>query len=190
MPARSYIALTYLRAQTMNQSTKTFHVKVVIPKSKRKSRDELNAQARNRKRQKKHSGHRSGFRTQASAESKKSSVQIEKDPRIGSKIAVPLLIENKVETATKRVLATTPQLSLEEELSLLENDERLDKLLDRLDNDEILSKDDQAYVELTLGRIDVLMGALGIDFDDEKAQEDKQEDVLQLLQSANSKNIF
>lgn len=78
-------------------------------------------------------------------------------------------------------------------MSKLENDERLDALLDKLDNDEVLSKEDQAYVDSTLDRIDTLMEKLGIelgdDEDDEKPEE-KQEDILQLLKRGNPKDAF
>lgn len=86
-----------------------------------------------------------------------------------------------------------PRLTPEEELAKLENDERLDALLDRLDNDEVLNKEDQAYVDLTLDRIDALMEQLGIelgDDEDDVEREEKQEDILQLLKRGNPKDTF
>lgn len=86
-----------------------------------------------------------------------------------------------------------PRLTPEEELAKLENDERLDALLDRLDNDEVLNKEDQAYVDLTLDRIDALMEQLGIelgDDEDDVEREEKQEDILQLLKRGNPKIHF
>ncbi|EEQ12830.1 hypothetical protein yfred0001_44710 [Yersinia frederiksenii ATCC 33641] len=121
----------------------------------------------------------------------------EKDPRIGSKVPVPLVIDSKVKAkpTTKLVakVEAKPRLTPEEELTKLENDERLDALLDRLDNDEVLSKEDQAYVDLTLDRIDALMEQLGIelgDDEDDEEKEEKQEDILKLLKSGNPKDEF
>ncbi len=85
------------------------------------------------------------------------------------------------------------RLTPEEELAKLLNDERLDALLDRLDNDEVLNKEDQAYVDLTLDRIDALMEQLGIelgDDEDDVEREEKQEDILQLLKRGNPKDTF
>ena len=81
--------------------------------------------------------------------------------------------------------------ALEDEVAGLK--QRLDALLDRLDNDEVLSKEDQAYVDLTLDRIDALMEQLGIelgDDEDDEAPEEKQEDILQLLKRGNPKDTF
>ncbi|ANI29799.1 GTPase activator [Yersinia entomophaga] len=174
----------------MNQPTKAPRGKTATPKRNKKTRVELDLEARERKRQKRHSGNRSGARTNVEANNKKGQTQVqEKDPRIGSKVPVPLVVEGKVKAkpAAPKPVAK-PRLTPEEELAKLENDERLDALLDRLDNDEVLSKEDQAYVDLTLDRIDALMEQLGIelgdDEDDEKPEE-KQEDILQLLKRGN-----
>lgn len=168
------------------------------PKRRRKTRDELDAEARDRKRQKKHSGNHSGARTNVEGSNKKGHSQTqEKDPRVGSKVPVPLVIESQVKAKSmpkpveKNVVK--PRLTPEEELAKLENDERLDALLDRLDNDEVLNKEDQAYVDLTLDRIDALMEQLGIelgDDEDDVEREEKQEDILQLLKRGNPKDTF
>lgn len=167
------------------------------PKRHKKTRVELDIEARERKRQKRHSGNRSGARTNVEGGNKKGQTQTqEKDPRIGSKVPVPLVMDSKVKAkpATKPVakVETKPRLTPEEELTKLENDERLDALLDRLDNDEVLSKEDQAYVDLTLDRIDALMEQLGIELGDEddEEKEEKQEDILKLLKSGNPKDAF
>ncbi|CFR12619.1 GTPase activator [Yersinia frederiksenii] len=168
------------------------------PKRHKKTRVELDIEARERKRQKRHSGNRSGARTNLEGSNKKGQAQTqEKDPRIGSKVPVPLVIDSKVKAkpTTKPVVKVEakPRLTPEEELTKLENDERLDALLDRLDNDEVLSKEDQAYVDLTLDRIDALMEQLGIelgDDEDDEEKEEKQEDILKLLKSGNPKDEF
>lgn len=106
---------------------------------------------------------------------------------------VPLVVESKVKAKLMTKPVVKLRLTPEEELAKLENDERLDALLDRLDNDEVLGKEDQAYVDLTLDRIDALMEQLGIELgDDEDGEkpEEKQEDILQLLKRGSSKDDF
>jgi len=169
------------------------------PKRKRKSRDELNNEARALKREKKRRGNAAGSRTQVESESKKSgSGSKNKDPRIGSKVPVPLVLTAVVEPVkAKPVKAAKPQekpvakpkVTPEQELDLLENDERLNTLLDRLDAGETLGKDDQNYLEKTLDRIDALMVELGIELGDEDdEEEEKQEDIFRLLKGGNGKD--
>ena len=82
-------------------------------------------------------------------------------------------------------------MSPQEELTLLENDQRLDALLDLIDDGKALSAEDQAYVDQTLDRIDVLMELLGIELgDDEDDEEEKNEDMMQLLKRGNPTDGF
>lgn len=81
----------------------------------------------------------------------------------------------------KKVAHLTP----EEELAALENDERLDALLDRLENGETLKAEDQAWVDQTLDRIDVLMEKLGIALDDNVDDEKAEENMYRLLKGGN-----
>jgi ribosome assembly protein YihI (activator of Der GTPase) len=71
-------------------------------------------------------------------------------------------------------------LTPEEELAKLENDERLDALLDRLENGETLSAEDQGWLDASLDRIDELMEQLGIVMDDAE-DEQAEEDMYRLL---------
>lgn len=165
------------------------------PKSKKKSRVELDQEARERKRLKKRRGHASGSRTQVESANQKNKAGVQpKDPRIGSKVPVALVVEANVKVKPQpKPKAEKPRLSPEDELTKLENDERLDALLDRLDEGATLSAEDQAYVDQTLDRIDALMEKLGIelgDEDDEEEQEEKQEDILKLLKGGNPKDVF
>ncbi|MFI8418433.1 Der GTPase-activating protein YihI [Serratia sp. NPDC078593] len=179
----------------MNQSSKAPRGKAATSKSKKKSRVELDQEARERKRLKKRRGLASGSRTQVeNGKQKNQSSSDVKDPRIGSKTPVPLLVESKAKAKpqTKPKAEAKPRLSPEEELAKLENDERLDALLDRIEDGETLSADDQAYVDQTLDRIDALMEQLGIELgdDEDDIEEEKQEDILKLLKSGNPKDVF
>ncbi|MCE1695296.1 GTPase-activating protein, partial [Enterobacter hormaechei] len=106
----------------------------------------------------------------------------EKDPRIGSKVSVPLIVGEKA-TAVKPAVKPAaeqqkPRLSPQEELAMLENDERLDDLLARLEQGEKLSQEDNDYVDNMLDRIDTLMEKLGINLEEEDSEEERQEDIM------------
>ncbi|MFV9671350.1 Der GTPase-activating protein YihI [Pantoea graminicola] len=170
----------------MKQPARAAHGKPA-GKAKRKSRDEINNEARDRKRDKKHRGHASGSRANPAAPANSSGRQSDsaKDPRIGSKKPVALIADGKT-TATKpkksveKPAAKKVRLTPEEELAKLENDERLDALLDRLENGETLSAEDQGWLDASLDRIDELMEQLGIVMDDD--EDDKaEEDMYRLL---------
>lgn len=154
------------------------------PASKtRKTRAELNAEGRERKRQKKHRGNPAGNRQQEVATGKQTANSELKDPRIGSKKPIPLIVGETTKIAKKKPASVKPEptrLTPEQELDNLENDARLDELLSRLENGEKLTAEEQAYTEKTLDRIDALMAELGIEFEDDD-DEEKTEDIMQLL---------
>ncbi|RYM67522.1 Der GTPase-activating protein YihI [Serratia liquefaciens] len=165
-------------------------------KTKKKSRVELDQEARERKRLKKRRGLASGSRTQVESANQKNKADAQtKDPRIGSKVPVALVVEAKpkAKPQPKPKAEAKPRLSPEEELAKLENDERLDALLDRIDDGETLSAEDQSYVDQTLDRIDALMEQLGIelgDDEDDEEEEEKKEDILKLLKGGNPKDVI
>ncbi|GKW24391.1 Der GTPase-activating protein YihI [Pectobacterium carotovorum subsp. carotovorum] len=186
----------------MNRPVKGAADKAEKPKVKRKSREELEREARERKKDKKHRGNASGSRTQEKASTDPRSGQRKvADPRIGSKKPVQLGVldsaiakpkpksKPKPPEPVEKVVAAKPTMSPEEELEMLENDARLDTLLDRLDSGETLSAKDQSWVDETLDRIDILMEELGIELGDDD-EEEQQEDMLQLLKRNNPKDAF
>lgn len=149
---------------------------------KRKSREELTLQSRERKRQKKHRGHVAGARNNHAVATEKELTNHPKahNPSLGSRKAIPLLPDN-ISVATLPTEVTV-QLSAQQELDQLENDTRLDALLERIEQGEILTVDEQTYVNTTLDRIDILMSKLGITLEEESEEiEQKEEDMLQLL---------
>ena len=157
-------------------------------KSGRKSREELNQEARDRKRQKKHRGHAAGSRATggdtASAGKKQGQQQ---DPRIGSNKPIPLgVTENAPAIKQHKPKSEKPMLSPQAELELLENDERLDALLERLEEGGTLNAEEQSWVDAKLDRIDELMQQLGLSYDDEdEEEEERQEDMMRLLKGGN-----
>ncbi|HHG9608549.1 TPA: Der GTPase-activating protein YihI [Klebsiella pneumoniae] len=158
-------------------------------KSGRKSREELNQEARDRKRQKKHRGHAAGSRANggdaASAGKKQRQAQ---DPRVGSKKPIPLGVSESSAPAPNqhKPKSEKPMLSPQAELELLENDERLDALLERLEEGGTLNAEEQSWVDAKLDRIDELMQQLGLSYDDEdEEEEERQEDMMRLLKGGN-----
>lgn len=171
----------------MKQPVRGASGKPVTSKTKRKSREELNEAARDRKRDKKHRGNASGSRANPAVSAGKSGQGNKaKDPRIGSKKPIPLIADGATSSAPVKKAVKPPvekkvRLSPEEELAQLENSERLDALLDRMENGETLSAEEQAWLDETLDRIDELMEQLGIDMDDEAEDEQAEEDMYRLL---------
>jgi len=155
-------------------------------KARRKTREELNQEARDRKRDKKHRGHAAGSRA-SGGDSSGASAKKQKDPRIGSKTPVPLGVTNAPVTRQHKPKSEKPMLSPQAELDLLENDERLDALLERLEEGETLNAEEQSWVDAKLDRIDELMQKLGLSYDDEEEEEEeeKQEDMMRLLKGGN-----
>ncbi|NDL64714.1 Der GTPase-activating protein YihI [Acerihabitans arboris] len=169
----------------MNPSAKGGRGKPAIAKNKRKSREELNTEGRARQRQKKRRGLASGSRAQegnkAGGRNAQSGIV---DRRIGSKKPVPLIADAatvKKPVAPEIYIPTTTAILPEVELENLENDERLDELLQKLEQGKELAAPEQAYVDKTLDRIDELMTLLGIEIEDDEEEDVKNEDMLQLL---------
>lgn len=177
----------------MNPSARGGRGKPTDAKKKRKSREELNVEARDRKRQKKRRGLASGSRSQEGNKAgSRNSQSAPQDSRIGSKKPVPLVAGSAVSQAVVRAeVEPLPRFTPEQELKMLENDDQLDALLYKLEQDEVLSVSEQAYVDETLDRIDALMTELGIEMDDDEDDEPaKQEDILQLLKRGQNKDRF
>ncbi|MBJ3816044.1 Der GTPase-activating protein YihI [Shimwellia pseudoproteus] len=148
----------------------------------RKTREELDQEGRERKRQKKHRGHSAGSRAQGSSQNggKNTSQQ---DPRIGSKKPIALGITDAPVKPQHKPKSEKPMLTPQAELELLENDERLDALLERMEEGETLSQQDRDWVDQKLDRIDALMQQLGLSYDDDESEEEEeaQEDMMRLL---------
>lgn len=153
-------------------------------KAHRKTRQELNEEARDRKRDKKHRGHAPGSRATGAGDknAKENRGAPKKDPRIGSKKPVPLSAGEAPVKKQPQPKSEKPMLSPQAELEMLETDDRLDALLERLEAGETLSAEDQSWVDEKLDRIDELMQQLGLSYeDDESDEEEPQEDMMRLL---------
>ena len=153
-------------------------------KQRRKTREELNQEARDRKRDKKHRGHAPGSRASGSDGASGSNKQKQqKDPRIGSKKPIALGVTDAPVVKQHKPKSEKPMLSPQAELDMLETDERLDALLERLEEGETLTAEEQTWVDAKLDRIDELMQQLGLSYDDdeEEEEEEEKEDMMRLL---------
>ena len=159
---------------------------------KRKETSSTAQEARDRKRKAKLKGNKAGARN--IVESKQTQQQNAKkaanDKRTGSKKAISLTgkAEVKVEQPkkvlqpkAKMVKDTTPnKLSPEKELHNIENDQRLNDLLEQLDNNEAVSQEDSSWVDKQMTRHQQLMKQLGW------LDDDGEEDLIQQFESASS----
>ncbi|CAK9886893.1 MAG: Der GTPase-activating protein YihI [Candidatus Erwinia impunctatus] len=170
----------------MKQPTRVSDRKTGQPAKKRQSREEMNAESRARKRDKKHRGNASGSRSNPQvAAPKHGGSKKTADSRIGSKKPIPLVgvtaEQSSSLTPAHPPSVKPPVLLPEQELAALESNPRLDSLLDSLEAGETLSADDQAWLDQTLDRIDVLMETLGIALDDDEDDREAEEDMYRLL---------
>ncbi|MCX8581064.1 MULTISPECIES: Der GTPase-activating protein YihI [unclassified Gilliamella] len=151
----------------------------MLKNKSKKTRQEINEESRELKRKRKHKGLPSGSRFNGKQNNKKTS-NIIKDPRIGSKKPISL-----VQTDDPIIKVNQPKkvkLTPEQELDQLENDTKLDHLLDLVEQGKTLTNEQQSYLDNKLDRIDQLMKQLGYednDFDDEL--EEPKEDIVSLL---------
>ena len=147
------------------------------PRSGRQAtRYELDAKAREEKKKRKHKGLASGSRHSAvNAKAENQALEM-KDPRIGSRKKVPLIVEfvNKPEKGQRIPIPQTESkapLDPMIELTQLENNECLNHLLDQLEEGKQLSLKDQQFVDECLTRVAQLMEELGIVEDEENAED-------------------
>lgn len=82
------------------------------------------------------------------------------DARLGSKKPIPL---EPIKTAAKDTEALSPQQQLQQ----LENDPRLQQLMEKDERGEILTAEEQRYVDEQSTRYEQLAAQLGIELDDD-----------------------
>jgi ribosome assembly protein YihI (activator of Der GTPase) len=122
-----------------------------------RNRTESDVEGRLRKKEKKRKGLKTGGRNSEAKQNKQQTAGLKRDPRLGSKKKIPLVVE-----AVKKPTKAERRVNAEQELEMLENDAQLNVLLDRLDNGESLGAGLQKYVDEKLARIEILMKQLGL----------------------------
>ncbi|MGL6315255.1 Der GTPase-activating protein YihI [Vibrio sp. WXL103] len=142
-----------------------------------RNRTQSDVEGRERKRLKKRKGLKTGTRnSEAKAEKALGTGQM-RDPRLGSKKKIPLIVE-----APKKLTKSERKVSAQQELAAIENDAQLLVLLERLENGEKLGAGLQKFVDQKLDRMEVLMKQLGIY--DQLEEDDSEEDELDIEQEA------
>ncbi|TEW52769.1 Der GTPase-activating protein YihI [Psychromonas algicola] len=172
------------------------------------SRKETSTQAqmaRDKKRKDKLKGNKAGNRNAIETKqgAQQSQRQAKNDKRIGSKKPVALVVNEKPQQAAKpkvlmqpkaKVIKTTAiepktavaeaptvqKLSPEKEIAAIENDQRLNDLLEQMETDVPLTKEEQKWADKQMQRHQELMKELGW-LDDEG-----EEDLLQQFEDASS----
>jgi len=134
-----------------------------------RNRTESDVEGRLRKKDKKRKGLKTGGRNSEAKTQKQQTVGQKRDPRLGSKKKIPLVVE-----AVKKPSKAERRINAEKELEMLENDAQLNVLLDRLDNGDSLGAGLQKYVDEKLARIEVLMKQLGIYEEPEEELEEEE----------------
>ncbi|MGB0894397.1 MAG: Der GTPase-activating protein YihI [Parashewanella sp.] len=114
---------------------------------------------------KKDSGKKSGSRHDETLLVKQSqgtgAIQAKKDPRHGSKKPVALTVET-AKSIQKAAKPKQPKLTDEQQLIKLEEDPRLNQLLDMLEEGRELNSNDQQWLDKQLDVIESLMDKLGL----------------------------
>ncbi|MBV2130388.1 Der GTPase-activating protein YihI [Arsukibacterium indicum] len=103
-----------------------------------------------------------------------------KDPRTGSKKPIALVAEPPVAPQIKPDLlpkarltkATVPGLSAAEELAMIENDAQLQQLLERVENNEVLTGKEAKYFNTKTARLEQLLEQLGLAGQADSAEDD------------------
>lgn len=132
----------------------------------RKENRETAEQGRERKRKARRKGLAPGSRHNQGGEGGGGATRVERDPRLGSRKPVAL-VPGEDKAAVARVRVAKPEaLTPEQELERLENDERLNTLLDRVEAGDKLDREDAAWLDRTLARHQQLLEQLGL-LDDE-----------------------
>jgi ribosome assembly protein YihI (activator of Der GTPase) len=158
----------------------------------RKETSSTAQEARDRKRKAKLKGNKAGARNllESKQTQQKNAKRVANDKRTGSKKAISLTGKEPVKVEppkaplqpkAKMVKDTVAnKISPEKELTLIENDPRLNDLLEQLDNDEEVSQIDNSWVDKQMERHQHLMKQLGW------LDNNGEEDLIQQFESASS----
>ncbi|NHH99187.1 Der GTPase-activating protein YihI [Oceanimonas sp. MB9] len=148
----------------------------------RKENRETAEQGRERKRKARRKGLTPGSRHNVGSDNQGGKAsKAPKDPRLGSRKPVALVQEDATRDTVAAAKAVAPvkvrKLTPEQELDALENDERLNTLLDKVEAGDKLSKDDKVWLDRTLARHQQLLEQLGL-LDDEDEDDAEPGDDL------------
>lgn len=162
------------------------------PDNKKKKPAFSAQEAREQKKQAKRKGLRPGARNSVEAQEQKGQSAKDKDARVGSRKPIALVAEAAVKTvkaakpvALKPEPVVTQEQQLakwERELDKLENDDRLNALLDKLELEQAISAEDQEWLDKKLARHQELLKLLGLN-EEEKQASDPDELLQRFIES-------
>ena len=147
-----------------------------------RNRTGSDVEGRLRKRLKKRKGLKTGSRHSDALDGTQTTGGQKRDPRLGSKKKIPLIVEAK-----KKLSKQERKLSAEKELLMLESDAQLNVLLDRLENGEKLGVGLQKYVDEKLDRIEILMNQLGLLEPEDDESEIEEPEIEEQIEPVNVK---
>lgn len=166
----------------MPRVKKTRKVTQSVPRPK--VRPTENAPKRNKKLNGKAPGNRNSLKDGNPGNNQAGKAFYKKDQRIGSKKKIALLASTKPEPATTRLIPKfkTPQ----EELSYIENDAKLQFIVEKIDSDQEVDRAEEHYAEHLLQRHQTLCELLGISEDNDSVEnehsEERSDDLLDMLE--------
>ena len=157
----------------------------------RKDNRETAEQSKDRKRKAKRKGLAPGSRQNSADQNQQNAgSKTSQDPRLGSKKPIALVpgsvtpradksskpdrkvVADKVVPEKAAKAPEMPELTAEQELEQLENNDRLNTLLDKVDAGEKLSKNDAGWLNKTLARHQQLLEELGLMEDEDQEPAD------------------
>ncbi|MFT6925440.1 MAG: ribosome assembly protein YihI (activator of Der GTPase) [Psychromonas sp.] len=164
----------------------------------RKESSSQSQESRDNKRQSKLKGNKAGARNavESKQSQQKNAQKSANDKRLGSQKAVPLMAKQEVPAQAAKVIPQPKAKAVkspvevkptaevkqtpEKEIVEIENDQRLNELLEQLDNGEKISQTDQSWIDKQMRRHQQLMKQLGW------LDEEGEEDLLQQFEDASS----
>ncbi|WP_116474681.1 Der GTPase-activating protein YihI [Zobellella maritima] len=152
--------------------------------SRKESRESAD-QSRERKRKAKRKGLAPGSRHNTeSGSGQGGGAKAAQDPRLGSKKPIALIkgeqpaaVAQQARPKAEKVTVPALELTPEQELEQLENNERLNALLDRVEAGDKLNKDDTLWLDKTLARHQQLLEQLGLLDEDDTEAGDEPDDL-------------
>jgi ribosome assembly protein YihI (activator of Der GTPase) len=105
-----------------------------------------------------------------------------KDPRLGSKKPVPLIVSKKLVTTEHHKVK---HFSPTQELNSIEQDERLMSLLEKSEAGAQLNREDKQYVDSKMARHQELCDLLGIVDEPQEKEQQPEQDLYSQFESIN-----
>ena len=172
------------------------------PDSKKKKPVFTAQDGRDQKKDAKRKGLKPGARNSVESKEQKQAREAKnKDARVGSRKPVALVAEAPVKAVKpvkpaepkpeKKEVAPEQQIAKwERELDKLENDDRLNALLDKLELEQPVSEEEQEWLDKKLARHQELLKLLGLNEEDKEGSSDQDELLQRFIDSDFDPNQF